>query len=234
MYHSHPDFNEPEDENTKIWRYMDFPKFCSLLYKKALYFADIDSFDDRLEGSYPLNQDQQRPKILLPHDRKWTKACCFHMNKYESQALWKLDSQKNGLAIQTTYGKLKKSFDKCEYEVHLGKIDYIDFRKEGKDTIRTDNKFPVYLTKDKSLDYERELRAIVWQLSEIGKKLDVIPLSELTRGLYVPIDINFLIEKIYLSPQSPDWYKSVVEDVTKKYGYDLEVINSSLDESPKY
>jgi len=34
MYQKHIDFKPPEDENVKIWRYMDFTKFVSLIDKK--------------------------------------------------------------------------------------------------------------------------------------------------------------------------------------------------------
>src|SRR5580658_1618683 len=39
--------------NDKLWRYMDFPKFMSLLTSKALYFANAVALDDPFEGSIP-------------------------------------------------------------------------------------------------------------------------------------------------------------------------------------
>ena len=45
-------FKKPTLE-TKIWRYMDFTKFVSLLSKSALYFTRMDLLDDAFEGSLP-------------------------------------------------------------------------------------------------------------------------------------------------------------------------------------
>ncbi|KAF5417648.1 MAG: hypothetical protein C5S38_01290 [Candidatus Methanophagaceae archaeon] len=52
MYKEHPAFEKPSDEDIKIWRYIDFTKFVSLLDKKALFFARADRLSDSFEGSY--------------------------------------------------------------------------------------------------------------------------------------------------------------------------------------
>ena len=36
---------------TKIWRFMDFTKYVSLLEKKAIFFCRSDLFDDPFEGA---------------------------------------------------------------------------------------------------------------------------------------------------------------------------------------
>src|SRR5687768_7249844 len=50
---SHPYFELPEDPNTKVWRYLSFTKFVSLLHTQALHFARSDQFDDAFEGTVP-------------------------------------------------------------------------------------------------------------------------------------------------------------------------------------
>lgn len=46
---------EPEYEEVlptaKLWRYMDLAKFISLIGKKKLYFASLESFEDIFEGA---------------------------------------------------------------------------------------------------------------------------------------------------------------------------------------
>ena len=44
MYIEHPDFEQPKDESTKVWRYMDISKFLSLLETSSLYFTRSDKF----------------------------------------------------------------------------------------------------------------------------------------------------------------------------------------------
>ncbi|HEX2906788.1 MAG TPA: hypothetical protein VHO69_08010, partial [Phototrophicaceae bacterium] len=36
---------------TKIWRYMDFVKFLSLIHREALFFPIAKKLEDRFEGS---------------------------------------------------------------------------------------------------------------------------------------------------------------------------------------
>jgi hypothetical protein len=49
----------PITDNSKVWRYLSFPKFISLLYKEALWFSVAESFDDPYDGSF-LEKDQKK------------------------------------------------------------------------------------------------------------------------------------------------------------------------------
>src|SRR5260221_3267194 len=42
-----------DNPDIRIWRYMDFPKFVSMLDHRALYFPTADQFQDTFEGSLP-------------------------------------------------------------------------------------------------------------------------------------------------------------------------------------
>ena len=44
-------FELPKRKSLKVWRYLDFDKFKSLVDKQALYFASARQFDDSFEGS---------------------------------------------------------------------------------------------------------------------------------------------------------------------------------------
>lgn len=52
MASDHPSFTAPSNRSIKIWRYMNFSKFVSMLEEQALYFADPTQFDDTFEGSF--------------------------------------------------------------------------------------------------------------------------------------------------------------------------------------
>src|SRR5215216_7123602 len=47
----HPVFTPPSDPNIKIWRYMDFTKYVSMLETGGLYFSRIDLVGDPFEAS---------------------------------------------------------------------------------------------------------------------------------------------------------------------------------------
>ena len=53
-YVEHKHFTPPADKNIKIWRYLDFTKFVSLLDQRALFFRGrIDSEINSKDPSQP-------------------------------------------------------------------------------------------------------------------------------------------------------------------------------------
>jgi hypothetical protein len=48
------EFIKPDNKDAKIWRYMNFTKFVSLLKERSLYFARSDKFEDIYEGKAPM------------------------------------------------------------------------------------------------------------------------------------------------------------------------------------
>jgi hypothetical protein len=45
---NHPIFQQPPNPNTKIWRYMDFAKYVSLLDPNGLWFSRMDKLGESL------------------------------------------------------------------------------------------------------------------------------------------------------------------------------------------
>src|SRR5450631_606023 len=52
MYERHDHFNTP-DEDATIWRYMTWPKLCSMMTEGGLFFVRADCFEDPWEALYP-------------------------------------------------------------------------------------------------------------------------------------------------------------------------------------
>jgi len=250
MYKKHKAFDTPEDENAKIWRYIDFTKYVSLLDKSALYFPRVDELGDPFEGSYSkVNVDQRLtlfyesenltdkplPPEVLSNFHKFYKRFitinCWYLNEYESAAMWKLHLKSNGgIAIQSTFKCLKDCLKDKEHDIYIGKVNYIDYEK---DLLPEDNKFYRFLHKRKAFEHERELRAIIDDFPSNVEEYD--PSDPLwSEGLYVPVDLDILIENIYLAPTSPKWLFDLVESVTEKYGLNKDVLQSSLDDKPVY
>jgi hypothetical protein len=64
---NHPAFQPPTNPQIKIWRYMDFTQFVSMLDEKRLLFTRADLLEDKFEGtmSRPLHDfllDQGDPQ----------------------------------------------------------------------------------------------------------------------------------------------------------------------------
>ena len=141
----------------KAWRYMNLAKFISLIDRHQLFFSSVDVFGDPYEGALP------KPNQLLatkppPLHGKSVFVNSWHLNEYESAAMWAIYSSFNsGIAIQSTYGRLVKSFSRCKERIYIGKVRYIDYSSES---IDTDDILQRFTHKRKSFAYENELRAI--------------------------------------------------------------------------
>ena len=129
---NHYCFQDPDNLEVKVWRYLDFTKFISLLESKCLYFCRADKFEDPLEGLRPaINKDTNSPNYEGIHHRKHLAVLCWHMNEVESAAMWKLYLNSNeGVAIQTTYSNLKAIFQSKRTMFYMGRVNYIDYKKE--------------------------------------------------------------------------------------------------------
>lgn len=245
-----------------IWRYMDFTKFVSLLDKQAIYFVRADKLGDPLEGSSTKVDAEHRNKELEKSGfydliefysnrskrlREYGVISCWHKNKYESAAMWKLYLKSNGgIAITSTVRRLKASIKDKRRDVNIALVNYIDFDKALPDRIidlpRELFRIHQFLCKRKSFEHECELRAIIYSdpLPKLarGHKLEPQDMelcsSPFKDGLYIPVDLELLINKIYVAPTTPKWLHELVQAVTRKYGLKKEVCQSSLDEKPVY
>jgi hypothetical protein len=242
MYKDNPNLVKPKFSSAKIWRYIDFTKFVSLLDKSALFFSRADKLGDPFEGSHPKENISIRAEIYkkeIPLTyvssiykllREFTVVNCWHMNEYESAAMWNLyASSEEGIAIQSSFQRLKDSFTDRENDIFIGVVQYIDYDKER----ILDDPLSSFVHKRKSFSHENELRAVI-------QKLPPEAISSRTKrpfddGLYVLVDLEFLIDKIYLAPTSPRWLLELVISTLGKYNLGKkEVHQSSLDEKPFY
>ncbi len=104
-----------------------------------------------------------------------------------------------------------------KYEQHIGEVNYIDYKKEY---IPFNHAFFPFLFKRKSFQYEKEIRII----SDVSKHNLIID-----NGLKIDVDIDQLIEKIYIHPKSENWYKNLVIELVKRLGFDFEIEKSDLE-----
>jgi len=240
MYKEHPDLKKPKNDSI-IWRYLDFTKFVSLLDRKALFFTRADKLGDPFEGSHPKANIPLRAKIYkgeIPLEdigeiykllREFTAVNCWHLSRHESAAMWRLYLKSNeGIAIQSTFKRLKDSIRDKKHDIFIGKVQYVDYEKER----ITDDPMSSFLYKRKSFEHELELRAVIQELPPKG--LSTRSKRPFDDGVSVPVDLNLLISKICLAPTSPKWLHELVESVTRKYQLYKEVCQSSLDKKPIY
>lgn len=265
MYHPHPTFKQPLDENEKVWRYMDFTKFVSMLHTNSLFFSRADKLGDPLEGSYSRTSAFVRDNLPMPdgldasdeeafrkdlkvnwpvRQKQMTSTVavnCWHLNAHESAAMWRLYLKSNeGIAVQSRYSRLRASFNSASISVYLGRVKYIDYQQEPAEVEKALHKDPEVLIsswnglepfvyKRLSFEHEREVRAVVWpQEKELRQRL-----AE-DGGIGVPVSLEHLIERVYLAPDCPSWLAGLVAGVSRQYGFEFEVCQSTINADPIY
>ncbi len=228
MYTNNPNITLPENPDTIVWKYLDLSKFLDLLISRKLFMSRSDKFEDQYEGTFsePTYEEIKKlaannPEFLSYYKshREKVVVSSWHINEYESFAMWQIFTQNSeGLAIQSTIGRLQKALEvEKDFKQYIGEVNYIDYKKEY---IPFDDMFFPFLFKRKSFQYEREVR-ILADLSEQEIKIN--------DGLKIDVDINQLIEKIYIHPKSENWYKKLVIELVDKLGFDFKIEKSDLE-----
>jgi len=252
MYMHRRSFTKPRNLHVKVWRYMDFTKFVSLLDSRCLHFTRTDKFDDPFEGSWPRTNVELRQKLpvdipqekqagyiqststigpLSERYRRFVFLNCWHINEYESAAMWTLYLKNDvGVAVQSTYSRLREAFTGRD-AVYLGPVRYIDYNRDiidmpyGYDTLRA------YMHKRKSFEHEREIRAVVTKEERVDGEIEWGS-NVLGGGLKQPVNVGILIESVHVAPTAPDWFLDLVKSIVAKYGYNFTVYQSELNEGP--
>ncbi|EJG01687.1 DUF2971 domain-containing protein [Flavobacterium sp. F52] len=228
MYLKNPNIKLPDDPDTIVWKYLDLSKFLDLLLSKKLFMSRSDKFEDQYEGTFSEPTYEEIKKLAADNPeflnyykthREKVAISSWHINEYESFAMWQIFTKNNeGLAIQSTIGKLQKAVKpENNFDQFIGEVNYIDYKKEY---IPFDDLFFPFLFKRKSFQYEREVR-ILSDTSKSGIKLN--------DGLKINVDINQLIEKIYIHPKSENWYKKLVIELVERLGFGFEIEKSDLE-----
>jgi hypothetical protein len=228
MYLTSPNIKLPEDPDTIVWKYLDLSKFLDLLLSKKLFMSRSDKFEDQYEGTFsePTYEEIKKLAINNPEFLNYYKThrekvaiSSWHINEYESFAMWQIFTQNSeGLAIQSTIGRLQKALEpETNLKQYIGQVNYIDYKKEY---IPFDDLFFPFLFKRKSFQYEREVR-IISDTSDTK-----ITIND---GIKINVDINQLIDKIYIHPKSENWYKNLVIELVSKLGFDIAIEKSDLE-----
>lgn len=240
MYKEHQNFKLPENTNEVIWRYMDLWKFEDLLKTQSLYFSTIKNMGDRFEGRIPdsianiwiqkltemgYHSVANTIEILKSYDPvldynilSWT-IC-----KNESFALWKIYTKdSNAISIKSNILRLKDSLQNNPFWQFIGVMNYYsdpsDFDFNSNIMNLTINKFNYY-------HFENELRI-----------LNIVPAnlttySEIKKGddILVPVNLDSLIDSIYLAPNATQTQCDYVVQLLKDNNLSKDVMISGIND----
>ncbi len=79
----------------------------------------------------------------------------------------------------------------------------------------------LYIYKDKSYEHEKEVRIICVKKNEEERRI-------VDDGIKIPVNIDTLIDRVYLSPIAPDWIFRTVDSIMKAYKINKPLIRSKL------
>jgi len=203
-------------ERQRLWRYMSLEKLLSLL-QRGLHFAQLKTFKDPQEGTAPKvliwkgKGDQPMVPMHVHDDPTQLYVCCWHRSADESAAMWSIYSGTGGVAVTTTLDRLAVALKDSPQNVEIAEVHYITPPPSG--VLAAGSPWTV---KRPSFSHEKEVRA-VFRDPECGRS-----------GIYIPVNVAGLIERIYVSPESESWIEEVVENVVAKYGLSAPVRRSDL------
>lgn len=173
-----------------------------------------------------LDAKRELSKEIFNKTTKGITVNCWHFNQSESEAMWKLYSENGkGIAIKTSIESLKNSIETVEQDllVHIGRVKYLDFYDENitpKDCVADGHLSP--LLKRASFSHENEIRLFTVPEIEYESLREFEPAAK-----SVKININKLIENIYISPYAGEPFSSSAIAICKKYGINQELIVKS-------
>ncbi|CAA7389592.1 hypothetical protein [Chryseobacterium fistulae] len=230
--------------NYKIVRYLDLVKFLSLLQTKKIFFARLDTFEDKYEGTIPYltkfeykewykNFAQHRLLDILKtsieeHVEKEMKdeedarnqyrklVCVSCWNKYnsESYALWKIYSDLSKGVMISS--DIEKIVNAFKITKENIQISEVRYIDFKTERMPMGNMNYPIIHKNIHYDYEKEIRLIHTVNLDKGWIYDWKS-EENEFGKYIDIDINELIDEIIISPNSPKWFFNLIENLCKTY-----------------
>ncbi|WP_182376736.1 DUF2971 domain-containing protein [Nocardioides sp. WS12] len=165
---------------------------------------------------------------------------CWHMNPNESAAMWRIYQQEGrGVAVRSTVGRLDAALRNDEKQpLYLGKVEYINYATTF---IPDRNVFDPIVRKRLSFEYEREVRLVTMSPPTYvanTKDPDGPPAwdweAPVPPGVSVPVDLEILVDTVYIAPDTQDWFAQVVKNVVTTTDISCQVIRSSMDDSPLF
>jgi hypothetical protein len=246
MYARNYAFDAPRKEDVKIWRYMNFAKFMSLVDKSSLFFARPDKLGDSFEGSYgrpniirgdrPRNAPSRisqllrrklryRPvtestaaerRITFELSQKTTYINCWHMNDDESAAMWEMYSRRGEGIAVQSTYRRLRDSFSIHHPGYDVNIGTVQYIDYERDNVPEWNTYIRYLRKRKSFAFEHELRAMTAEPTPVGSAVISADIFPDKLGTYIRIDLPTLIEAIYVAPASPGWFKELVTSMVRQ------------------
>jgi hypothetical protein len=231
-----------------VWRYMDLPRFMSLLQNQALPFAAARAMEDKWEGSStvprPAYVDPTFDMTVTPSmQERLAKASTYISSWYrakgESVAMWQLYGRSaGGVCIKSSWGSLTSSLG-GPIDVDGGYVQYVRSYSRGR--IPALNEHDLFMHKRDVFSHEKEVRLLAHQPGSFdpitydgGYSLgfgDMFP-ADLPMVLAIPVDVARLVKSAYLAPSTPVWVEETIRRFVQDSGMGINLQRSRIEALP--
>ena len=232
---AHPCFPPPKTDETRIWRYLDLPKFLDLIKNSCLHFTradDMQKFEphdgrpqskmmktqlDEIENGIrpcpePTMSGAQFAAMMRPKPTDetlmWSFINCWHISPSENFAMWKIYSEKFGVSIESNFELLRASFSDERWGYYETKHKIF----AGKVTYYDDESDPI--------PQGNIFWRYMFKRNEFAyeKELRCMILNSEKPNVVRPkIVLKKLIVAVHVSPFAPSWFEEVVRNICEKY-----------------
>lgn len=175
-----------KDMDLKVWRYMPFSKFISMLTFQAIWFPKLNILQDQFEGTMPavtkemMETEYQAMKKNFPPEAHWQFdqmaskneddsrelliVSCWFVDDIESERMWQEYGKDNeAVAIQSTVRQLFQNIGvpHDKHATHMGRVKYVNHVEYMMSKYEASQGHERAFVKDVSkFSHEQELRII--------------------------------------------------------------------------
>ena len=198
----------PPPDGATIWRYFSLPKLLHTLQKKSLFFPSVSMLEDPWEGHWTEDEfqnviatfkklpdfDLDWANVIREVNKKSTFVSCWHQSDHESAAMWTTYGTE-GIGVKSTVGALKSAFEVEERPIGIAVVRYTDQLPDVPPLTQA------VFRKRPSFEHEHEIRAVCFDSSAQED------------GIHVRVELEKLVQGIYVSPRAPLWLRAVLREV---------------------
>lgn len=241
------DNHEPLSEVETVWRYLSFDRYIYLITSGKLWFSRIDKVGDEFEGSVTHSSNVLWRKVFEEHvpfpysvetiknheDTRKTfpkllMANCWHGSRGEEMMMWKIYTDRNGIAIKSSVANLSKSLADAG-DIFLNRVNYRDYSPNNSHGIFSENLISQASSRPDYLSHEKEVRLTMFNpgLNENFTDYETLP-----SGIGIPVDIRKLISQAVIRPGAEKWVSECIEKIHSLLGFSFEVKESKYNFGP--
>ncbi len=167
--------------------------------------------------------------------RELTFLNCWRIDEYESSTMWRAyTSRSDGILVKSNIYDFVKSFRGWKARLFISDIDYRDFSsidvEYGEGFVDLTALTPYFLKREEFKD-EREIRAVLTDYDHPAMyptgNFEAMPNPSGDEVRHATVDLEQLIDRIIVHPESRPYLKKTVRHILEKHGLDPNLVADS-------